>query len=93
MTTESRQKVSQELFRDAITAIQEETVIATIAGIEKKLKEKYAKGKGKPIFVKVYCTACSQHFMIKGKNNKTDATSKQLCPHLIFKTWEVSHIE
>jgi hypothetical protein len=89
--TINNDKTSAELFSEALEAYGKEAVEKFGVGLEKELRKKYAKGKGKDIVMKFYCHLCTQHFELKRKNNKSDATAKQMCPHLTFSNWEVDH--
>jgi hypothetical protein len=86
-------RTSDEVFHEAFELHAKEVADEVNKRVEKELQKKYAKGKGKPIKATIYCTMCTQHFEIKRKNNKSDATAQQICPHTILKTWEVVHSE
>lgn len=93
MVEKLEEKSQEEVLKEAFDILSSRIEAETRIKVEKELQKKYAKGKGKPITATIYCTMCTQHFKIKGKNNKSDATAKQICPHTILKTWEVVHNE
>jgi predicted aldo/keto reductase-like oxidoreductase len=82
---------SKEQIEYALQIYKTEIEEETIQQVEKELKKKYSQARGKDIEATLYCVLCTKHFKIKRKNNKSDATAQQLCPHTILKVWEVDH--
>jgi len=86
---EDKQFTAEEAIEIMKLKIQQESVEDMRASIEKEIKEKFSKSKGKIIEVTLTCASCTRDFKVKRKNNKSEDTVKQLCPHIILKNWEV----
>ena len=86
-----KEETSDSIVQHMRNKIKEETELMLTKKLEKEFRNKYAKNKGKDIKLTLYCTACGKNYTITRKNNKSDTTRVQMCPHTIFESWEIKH--
>lgn len=86
-----KEETSDSIVEHMRNKIKEETELMLTKKLEKEFRNKYAKNKGKDIELTIHCTACTKNYIIKRKNNKSDTTRVQICPHTIFESWEIKH--
>lgn len=91
ITFDSKPIIDTISIENALAQKIKQEVDVALELAEKELKEKYSAKKGKDIKLVLTCTACTQDFIIKRKNNKSDDVRVQICPHIIFKEWKVKH--